>query len=132
MWAVLPIFSPRAKQPRMLLNPRLEHRAEWFAWQLRCRSVCGMWPPSGPLRVNNGDAMMPALIAGTGVGILPDFFLREALEAGSVERLLPDWSIPLGAVYWVTPLEGPLPKRVEALRTFLIEKLAQLSLGCAS
>jgi hypothetical protein len=27
--------------------------------------------PSGPLRVNNGDAMMPALIAGTGLGILP-------------------------------------------------------------
>src|SRR6266536_5505427 len=25
--------------------------------------------PSGPLRVNNGDAMLPALIAGTGVGI---------------------------------------------------------------
>jgi DNA-binding transcriptional LysR family regulator len=27
--------------------------------------------PSGPLRVNNGDAMMPPLIAGTGLGILP-------------------------------------------------------------
>jgi DNA-binding transcriptional LysR family regulator len=81
--------------------------------------------PSGPLRVNNGDAMMPALIAGTGIGMLPDFFLREALEAGTVERLLPDWSIPLGAVYWVTPPEGPVPKRVAVLGTFLIEKLAQ-------
>ena len=27
--------------------------------------------PSGPLRVNNGDAMMPVLIAGTGLGVLP-------------------------------------------------------------
>ena len=81
--------------------------------------------PSGPLRVNNGDTMMPALIAGTGVGILPDFFLREALEAGTVERLLPDWSIPLGAVYWITPPEGPSPKRVEVLGNFLIEKLSQ-------
>jgi DNA-binding transcriptional LysR family regulator len=70
--------------------------------------------PSGPLPVNNGDAMMPALIAGTGVGILPDFFLREALESKQLERLLPDWSIPLGAIYWVTPPEGPLQKRVEA------------------
>jgi hypothetical protein len=26
---------------------------------------------SGLLRVNNGDAMMPALMAGTGVGICP-------------------------------------------------------------
>jgi DNA-binding transcriptional LysR family regulator len=51
--------------------------------------------PSGPLRVNNGDAMMPALIAGTGLGILPEFFLREAIESSRLERLLPDWSIPL-------------------------------------
>jgi DNA-binding transcriptional LysR family regulator len=81
--------------------------------------------PSGPLRVNNGDAMMPALIAGTGIGILPEFFLRDALESNLLERLLPDWSIPLGAVYWITPPEGPLPKRVQVLGDFLIEKLAQ-------
>ena len=65
--------------------------------------------PSGPLRVNNGDAMMPALTAGTGLGILPEFILREALAAGRLERLLPDWSLPLGAVYWVTPPGGPSP-----------------------
>jgi DNA-binding transcriptional LysR family regulator len=79
--------------------------------------------PSGPLRVNNGDAMMPALIAGTGVGILPEFILRDALAAGRLERLLPDWLIPSGAVYWVTPPGGPRPKRVEILADFLVEKL---------
>lgn len=81
--------------------------------------------PSGPLRVNNGDAMMPALTAGTGLGILPEFILREALAAGRLERLLPDWSLPLGAVYWVTPPGEPQPKRVEALGDFLVEKLAR-------
>jgi GAF domain-containing protein len=35
-----------------------------------------------PLRVNNRDAMMPALIAGFGLGILPEFILRHALDAG--------------------------------------------------
>jgi DNA-binding transcriptional LysR family regulator len=79
--------------------------------------------PSGPLRVNNGDAMMPALIAGTGVGILPEFILRDPLAAGRLERLLPDWSLPSGAVYWVTPPGGPRPKRVEILADFLVEKL---------
>jgi DNA-binding transcriptional LysR family regulator len=81
--------------------------------------------PAGPLRVNNGDAMMPALTAGTGLGILPEFILREALAAGRLERLLPDWSLPLGAVYWVTPPGGPQPKRVEVLGDFLVEKLAR-------
>src|SRR5712672_1919146 len=41
--------------------------------------------PSGPLRVNNGDAMMPALIAGTGLGILPEFFIREELASNRLE-----------------------------------------------
>jgi DNA-binding transcriptional LysR family regulator len=81
--------------------------------------------PAGPLRVNNGDAMMPALIGGTGLGILPEFFVREAIEANRLERLLPDWAIPLGAVYWVTPPDGPPPKRVEVVGAYLLEKLAR-------
>lgn len=85
--------------------------------------------PSGPLRVNNGDAMMPALIAGTGLGILPEFFLHEALASNKLERLLPDWSIPLGAVYWVTPPEGPLPRRVEVLGHYLIERLSRATIA---
>ena len=69
--------------------------------------------------------MMPALIAGTGLGILPEFILRDALADGRLERLLPEWSLPPGAVYWVTPPGGPRPKRVEVLADFLVEKLAQ-------
>jgi DNA-binding transcriptional LysR family regulator len=70
--------------------------------------------------------MMPALIAGTGLGILPEFILREALGANQLERLLPDWSLPLGAVYWVTPPGEPQPRRIEVLAGFLLEKLARL------
>jgi DNA-binding transcriptional LysR family regulator len=81
--------------------------------------------PVGPLRVNNGEAMMPALIAGTGVGILPKFILRDALAAGQLERLLPDWLLPSGAAYWIAPPGGPRPKRVEVLADFLVEKLAR-------
>jgi DNA-binding transcriptional LysR family regulator len=79
--------------------------------------------PSGPLRVNNGDAMLPALVAGTGLGILPEFILREALSAGRLERLLPDWSLPVGAVHWVTPSGALRPKRVEVLGDFFVAKL---------
>jgi DNA-binding transcriptional LysR family regulator len=55
-------------------------------WRFTKKGNSAMVRPSGPLRVNNGDAMMPALIAGTGLGILPEFILREALAADRLER----------------------------------------------
>jgi DNA-binding transcriptional LysR family regulator len=124
-----PIYLDKHGRPKHPLH-LAEHRCIGYSytmnnevWRFRKGSRSASIRPSGPLRVNNGDAMMPALIAGTGLGILPEFFLREALGSKQLERLLPDWSIPLGAVYWVTPPEGPVPKRVEVLRDYLIEKL---------
>jgi DNA-binding transcriptional LysR family regulator len=80
--------------------------------------------PSGPLRVNNGEAMIPALIAGIGLGVLPEFIVRDALADGRLQRLLPEWTLASGAVYWVTPPGGPRPKRVDMLRDFLMSKLS--------
>src|SRR5258706_8018355 len=50
-------------------------------WRFTKGSKSASVRPSGPLRANNGDAMMPALVAGTGLGNLPDFLLREALQS---------------------------------------------------
>jgi DNA-binding transcriptional LysR family regulator len=38
--------------------------------------------PVATFRVNNGEAMLPALTAGIGLGILPDFILHEARLVG--------------------------------------------------
>ena len=82
-------------------------------------------PAGGPLRVNNGDAMLPALIAGLGLGVLPDFILRAALASGALERVLPEWSLPASALHWVTPPGGPKPARIEVLGEFLSRKLSR-------
>ncbi|MEJ0092879.1 MAG: LysR family transcriptional regulator [Methylocella sp.] len=81
--------------------------------------------PAGPLRVNNGDALMPALLAGVGVGDQPEFIVKEALADGSLEIVLTDWLTPQGSLYLVTPPGGPRPARVEALCDFLAERLAR-------
>ncbi len=88
--------------------------------------------PAGPLRVNNGDAMMPALIAGLGLGVLPDFILREALSDGTLRVVLPEWSLPAGALHWVTPPGGPRPARVEVLANFLAQRLSRRERTTAS
>ncbi len=81
--------------------------------------------PQGPLLANNGDALLPAILAGIGIGALPEFIARDALKAGKLEILLPDWSLPSGALHWVTPPGGPRPRRVQLLGDFLAEKLGR-------
>jgi DNA-binding transcriptional LysR family regulator len=81
--------------------------------------------PEGPLRVNNGEALMPALLAGLGIANLPDFIVGEAIASGDVEIILKDWKQTEGAVHLVTPPGGPRPARVEVLADFLARHFAQ-------
>jgi DNA-binding transcriptional LysR family regulator len=81
--------------------------------------------PAGQLRVNNGEAVMPALLAGLGIADLPDFIVGEAVASGEVEVILKGWKQPEGAVHLVTPPGGPRPARVEVLADFLIAKFAK-------
>ena len=81
--------------------------------------------PSGPLRVNNGEATMPALLAGLGIADLPDFIVDEAIASRQLEVILKDWKQPEGAVHLVMPPGGPRPARVEALADYLAAKLGR-------
>src|SRR6186713_2763104 len=40
--------------------------------------------PVGQLRVNNGEAVMPALLAGLGIADLPEFIVGDAIRSGEV------------------------------------------------
>jgi DNA-binding transcriptional LysR family regulator len=81
--------------------------------------------PAGQLRVNNGEALLPAVIAGLGITDLPDFIVADAIEAGEVEVILKGWKQPEGAVHLVTPPGGPRPARVEVLADFLASHFAK-------
>jgi DNA-binding transcriptional LysR family regulator len=81
--------------------------------------------PAGQLRVNNGEALMPALVAGLGIADLPDFIVGEAIASGKVEVILKGWAQPEGAVHLVTPPGGPRPARVEVLADFLVKHFAK-------
>ncbi len=124
-----PAYLDAHGRPRHPLN-LAEHRCIGYtnapeAWRFTHRNgKSATVRPSGPLRVNNGDAMMPALIAGTGLGVLPEFIVRDALADGRLERLLPDWSLPSTSVHWVTPPGTQRPRRVDVLGEFLAASLA--------
>jgi DNA-binding transcriptional LysR family regulator len=81
--------------------------------------------PGGPLRANNGEALLPAAIAGLGIADLPDFIVGDAIASGEVEVILKDWKQTEGAVHLVTPPGGPRPARVEVLADFLAKHFAR-------
>ncbi len=79
--------------------------------------------PKGRFQSNNGDVMLPALIAGRGIGYLPDFLCRKALDAGDLVNILPDWHMGDIALNIVMPPSRLRPARVDALVDFLKDNL---------
>ncbi|SFR78143.1 LysR family transcriptional regulator [Sphingomonas jatrophae] len=75
---------------------------------------------SGRMRVDNGDVVMPALLAGIGMARQPEFLAWEALRDGRLEELLPEWSFPVpGGLHLVSPPGSIRPARVQALAEWL-------------
>lgn len=85
--------------------------------------------PGGPLRSNSGDALLLALRAGLGIGILPDFIVGADLASGALETILDDWIGPPTALHLMTPPSNLRPARVETLMAFLAERLTATCLG---
>jgi DNA-binding transcriptional LysR family regulator len=81
--------------------------------------------PGGPLRVNNGEALMPSLIAGVGIADLPEFIAGDAVASGQLEVILKGWKQAEGSVHLVMPPGGPRPARVEVLADFLAKHFAK-------
>ena len=74
----------------------------------------------GPIRSNNGDVLLDALVAGTGIAPLPDFLAWQCLADGRLEEVLTNWSAgPVSALHVVTPPTAVRPARVKALIDFL-------------
>ena len=80
---------------------------------------------SGPLRANNADALMPALLAGYGLAVQPEFLVRNELANGKLVAVMADWSLPEIALHLLLPPGRPRPARVEALSEFLRRRFAR-------
>lgn len=79
---------------------------------------------SGPLKVNNADALVPALRAGLGLALQPEFIVWPDLADGSVVSVMCDWQPPPAALHLVSPPGRMRPARVRVLYDFLAERLS--------
>ncbi|GJD42271.1 HTH-type transcriptional regulator DmlR [Methylobacterium cerastii] len=80
--------------------------------------------PKGPMRANNAEALAPALRAGLGLAVQPDFMIWDDLKAGTLERVLPDWALPPIALHLVMPPGELRPARVTVLIAYLAQVLS--------
>ncbi len=81
---------------------RHEHRP-----RMSCRSV---------------PAVLEAIYAGVGVGLLPDHLCAEGIRDGSLVHLLPDYQMSQATIYIVFTASRGLPTAVRALVDFLVDK----------
>ncbi|MDV3258419.1 MAG: LysR family transcriptional regulator [Sphingomonas sp.] len=95
-------------------------------WRLRHRTA-GEWTVRVPsrLQANNADVIVPALVAGVGIAMQPDFVVWRELASGALEEILSEWSAPPIGMYLVTPPGSLRPLSVQVLIDFLVEYLGR-------
>ncbi|MEY4582919.1 MAG: hypothetical protein RL701_7622, partial [Pseudomonadota bacterium] len=76
----------------------------------------------GRLSCNSGPSSMAAALAGLGLFVVPDFEVARELKAGTLVRLLPNWTIEQRSLQLVFPPRRHVPGRVRAFADFLAEE----------
>ncbi len=96
------------------------YQAAGQAWRLSGPTGDKRVKIAGRLKVNNGDALLAAALAGLGVAFLPSFIAGDALRRGRLEQLLPDWRDGQEtSVYAIHPAGRKVPPKVRVFIDFL-------------
>lgn len=74
----------------------------------------------GNLRINNGEALLEAVLGGAGIARLPSFIAGPHLATGKLQRLLCRYDMPAQTVYAVFPKRRHRPAKVGAFLDFLV------------
>ena len=78
---------------------------------------------SGPLLLNNGDALCSAAEHGAGIVMLPTFIVGDSIRAGRLERMLEDYECPSVGIHAVYSSSRHLTAKVRTLIDFLATEI---------
>jgi len=82
---------------------------------------------SGPFKANNSELLRESVLAGMGIGLLPDFSCAQAIRQQGLVSLLNEWR-PVGfsgdQIYALRPYLGThVPRAVQSFVEYLKERL---------
>ncbi|WP_437956301.1 LysR family transcriptional regulator [Sorangium sp. So ce119] len=75
------------------------------------------------LLADDGFFAREAVRHGVGIGMFPAFLVQQDVLNGTLVRVLPRWTMPMGGVFLVFPSGRHLPKKTAALRDHVVEAL---------
>jgi DNA-binding transcriptional LysR family regulator len=81
---------------------------------------------SGRILANSGDALLTFALKDTGIVLAPDYLVADALSAGRLTRLLPEYKTPSTPVYAVYPHSNFLSAKTKTFIDFLAARFAHL------
>ena len=80
--------------------------------------------PNARFTADSGAALVPAVIAGLGIALLPDFLITDHIEQGRMVVVMRDYPMPEAGVYVVRPPGGSASSKVRALIDVMVEIVA--------
>ena len=81
--------------------------------------------PHARFTADNGAALVPAVLAGLGIAMLPDFLIADHIANGAMVAVLPEYPMPEAGVYVVRPPGGNAPCKVRVLIDIMVEKFGE-------
>lgn len=79
--------------------------------------------PKKRFQCNNGDMMLPTIVAGHGIAYLPDFICAKYIDQGQLINILQKWTMEVMALYIITPPSRHRPARLRVLMDYLKTQL---------
>jgi len=110
------------------------HTPEDLAAHVAVNRINDYWPlmhdgveitvhPRARFTADNGAALVPAVLAGLGIALLPDFLIADHVASGALVIVMPDYPMPEAGVYVVRPPGGSAPCKVRVLIDIMVEKV---------
>ncbi len=92
----------------------------------RHRDAAGTWqriPAGGRLRLDSGEALRDAAVAGLGIAFLPEFLVAGQIAAGDLQEVLPDLDFGAARIVALYPGRRLLEPRVRRFIDLLVHDL---------
>lgn len=121
-----PPAVPKDLADHRCINYRMVAANAIYAWEFEKRHSALRVPVTGPLLTNEPEVMLQAALDGLGVAYVLEHEAQPYMEAGSLVRMLEDWTPPFPGFHFYYPSR----RRVSSALGSLVRILRERQDGC--